>query len=388
MMQMRQNTGNPGTDLEARILPFPEQFTLHPMAAKSTRDGTVQTDGTWGGEEDKKNIPDLERSLQSYLSTEGQSLQSYMGRHIHLDWIASDDLGSDTVAAILKGEDYQGRSVNVFIGHRNFDRQVKKIEHGYGLKNAEEATLYVLSHEMIHAMGILSEVGTERTLHGYFMNQAHKYYKMSEKAPHPRLQDEYLERARMYKRLAKTAQYRASLGEGALRGKAHYHKGGHDKHEDHGKHQHEEHDNQGHVDGHGHADGHASHEEHGHESHDKHDHDDDYSTGKDHWTRKNAPRGGHGQGGGHGSGHDHHEKHEEGDHAHHAPQSKDAHKGQSKPAGHGNGHAGGHGHHHGYVARSYTPNYQRGPGSSGSYQARQASSGNTSQRNYASNAKR
>ena len=302
-----------------------------------------------------------------------------MGRHIHLDWIASDNLGQDTVAAILKGEDDTGRSVNVFIGHRDFDSQVKKIEKGYGLKNVEEAKLYVLSHEMLHAMGILSEVGTERTLHGYFMEQAHKYYKMSDKAPHPRLQDEYLERARMYKRLAKTAQYRASLGEEALRGKAHYHQGhqgGHDKHEDHGKHKHEGHEN--HDSGHGHGSGHESHEGHGHGSPGEHDHDDDYSTGKDHWTRKNAPHSRHGN----------HDKHEKGDHAHHAPQGKDAHKGQSKPASQGNGHAGGHGHHHGYVARSYTPSYQRGPGSSGSYQARQASSGNSSQKNYASNAKR
>ena len=386
MMQMRHEAPDLGSDLESRILLFPEQSTLHSMAAKSTRDGVVQTDGTPGGAEDARQIPELERQVQSYLSTEGQTLQAYMGRHIHLDWIASDDLGQDTVAAILKGEDYQGRAVNVFIGHRDFDSQVKKIEKGYGLKNVEEAKLYVLSHEMLHAMGILSEVGTERTLHGYFMEQAHKYYKMSDKAPHPRLQDEYLERARMYKRLAKTAQYRANLGEEALRGKAHYHKGGHDKHEDHGKHQHGEHENHG--DGHGHGGGHESHEEYGHESHGGHDHDDDYSTGKDHWTRKNAPHGGH------GSGHDSkgekqgHDRHKEGDHAHHAPQGKDDHKGQSKPASQGNGHVGGHGHHHGYVARSYTPNYRRGPGSSGSYQARQASSGNTSQKNYTSNAKR
>lgn len=188
-----------------------------PMAVED-KTGHVHTDGQESSYADEAQIPQLKAYVTDYLGGEGQHLQDYMGTQVNLDGIGSDYLGESTVAAILKGARPSGDEFTIFLGNRDFDGKVQNLQRMYGLQSEDEARTYVLSHEMVHAMGVESEVEVEQILTRYFTERAEEYTSKAKEATDDEQKTQLLSRAGSYERMVGVAQYRSHLDEDELRG--------------------------------------------------------------------------------------------------------------------------------------------------------------------------
>lgn len=186
---------------------------LDAMAVR-THDGQLYADHD--AQPDLAQLPTIEGYVKKYMRTEGQELARYLdskhGRRIRVDAVGSARLPESVVAAVASN-----KYANILLANRGFEEKVRQMAKNYGLSNDDGIT-YVLSHEMIHAAGVHSEVKTERTLAKYFGQQAAKYQKLAANAPEALRQD-YEARAAAYHRLGGVARTRAALGEERLKGK-------------------------------------------------------------------------------------------------------------------------------------------------------------------------
>lgn len=186
---------------------------LDAMAVR-TPDGQLHTDHD--AQPDLAQLPTIEGYVEKYMRTEGQELARYLdskhGRRIRVDAVGSAQLPENVVAAVASN-----KYTNILLANRGFDEKVSQMARNYGLSKDEGLT-YVLSHEMIHAAGVHSEVRTERTLAKYFGQQVAKYQKLAANAPDA-LRPDYEAKAAAYQRLGGVARTRAAFGEERLRGK-------------------------------------------------------------------------------------------------------------------------------------------------------------------------
>lgn len=211
--RLGQGNGREDSGLEYLLGQDRTAMRFDAMAVR-TPDGQLHTDHD--ARPDLAQLPTIEGYVEKYMRTEGQELARYLdskhGRRIRIDAVGSAKLPESVVAAVASN-----KYTNILLANRGFEEKVERMARNYGLSKDEGLT-YVLSHEMIHAAGVHSEVRTERTLAKYFGQQVAKYQKLAANAPDGLLQD-YEAKAAAYQRLGGVARTRAALGEERLKGK-------------------------------------------------------------------------------------------------------------------------------------------------------------------------
>lgn len=202
----------PSHSLESLLSSSSPALQLHGLALK-TADGETYSSGH---AMDERQLPMIERYVADYRRTEGKKLEQYLqqghGRKITVNAIGSTKLPDQVIAAIASN-----KYSNTLLANRDFEGKVSKLATNYGL-SFEEGMRYVLSHEMIHAAGVHSEVETEQTLAHYFTQQARDYQHLAKKSSGD-AQKANEQKAASYQRLAQTAKKRTSMGEYKLQGK-------------------------------------------------------------------------------------------------------------------------------------------------------------------------
>lgn len=152
--------------------------------------------------EDRTEAKAMQRRFAEYLRTEGQLLESYVGKSKRPQFIGSAKLPRNAVAANVR----TNTGLEGIVSNRDYAGKVQRLAHDYGL-NWDEASTYVLAHEHTHTLDPAKEgrspIGAEKyveaTLASYFTKRA-----METKGP---------EQAK-YQKLAATAKARL----GALKG--------------------------------------------------------------------------------------------------------------------------------------------------------------------------
>ncbi len=145
----------------------------------------------------KQQLPTIEYYVDKYLQNEGRQLTKYLSRNnkkpVPIIGKGSADLGTDTLAAILRTDHY-----GVLLGNRDFMQRVDYFSRSNNM-DKKQAMRYIWDHELIHASGVNDEKSVEGVLHRYYNHLASK---LNSEGKH--------EEAKTYLQLASVAAKRAN----------------------------------------------------------------------------------------------------------------------------------------------------------------------------------